>query len=203
MAVLRFALAPALKALRVAMKDVFPFAGKNTGWLYAQRFGPEVLGAGMMAAAAPPDASVGTRAAIAGEDLLASLGLSVFGSLAGRGVMKGRMARRIKAGKVPELVNAPSSQIPGLEKQLLRESAIQGANVGDMVMMPAQFMRPSPLLNAAHDEYAKKQQNAQAQALAVQQTQQSMKLEELMGYLAMGGGVATGVPLLRSPLANV
>jgi len=203
MAVLRFALAPALKALRVAMKDVFPFAGKNAGWLYAQRFGPEVLGAGMMAAAAPPDASVGTRAAIAGEDLLASLGLSVFGSLAGRGVMKGRMARRIKAGKVPELINAPSSQIPGLEKQLLRESAIQGANVGDMVMMPAQFMRPSPLLNAAHDEYAKKQQNAQAQALAVQQTQQSMKLEELMGYLAMGGGVATGVPLLRNPLMNV
>jgi len=203
MAVLRFALGPALKALRVAMKDVFPFAGKNAGWLYAQRFGPEVLGAGMMAAAAPPDASVGTRAAIAGEDLLASLGLSVFGSLAGRGVMKGRMARRIKAGKVPELINAPSSQIPGLEKQLLRESAIQGANVGDMVMMPAQFMRPSPLLNAAHDEYAKKQQNAQAQALAVQQTQQSMKLEELMGYLAMGGGVATGVPLLRNPLMNV
>ena len=203
MAVLRFALGPALKALRVAMKDVFPFAGKNAGWLYAQRFGPEVLGAGMMAAAAPPDASVGTRAAIAGEDLLASLGLSVFGSLAGRSLMKGRMARRIKAGKVPELVNAPSSQIPGLEKQLLRESAIQGANVGDMVMMPAQFMRPSPLLNAAHDEYAKKQQDAQAQALAVQQTQQSMKLEELMGYLAMGGGVATGVPLLRSPLANV
>ena len=203
MAVLRFALAPALKALRVAMKDVFPFAGKNTGWLYAQRFGPEVLGAGMMAAAAPPDASVGTRAAIAGEDVLVSLGLSVVGSLAGRSLMKGRMARRIKAGKVPELVNAPSSQIPGLEKQLLRESAIQGANVGDMVMMPAQFMRPSPLLNAAHDEYAKKQQNAQAQALAVQQTQQSMKLEELMGYLAMGGGVATGVPLLRSPLANV
>jgi len=117
--------------------------------------------------------------------------------------MKGRMARRIKAGKVPELVNAPSSQIPGLEKQLLRESAIQGANVGDMVMMPAQFMRPSPLLNAAHDEYAKKQQNAQAQALAVQQTQQSMKLEELMGYLAMGGGVGTGVPLLRNPLMNV
>ena len=203
MAVLRFALAPALKALRVAMKDVFPFAGKNAGWLYAQRFGPEVLGAGMMAAAAPPDASVGTRAAIAGEDLLASLGLSVFGSLAGRGVMKGRMARRIKAGKVPELVNAPSSQIPGLEKQLLRESAIQGANVGDMVMMPAQFMRPSPLLNAAHDEYAKKQQNAQAQALAVQQTQQSMKLEELMGYLTMGAGVGTVVPLLRNPLMNV
>ena len=203
MAVLRFALAPALKALRVAMKDVFPFAGKNAGWLYAQRFGPEVLGAGMMAAAAPPDASVGTRAAIAGEDLLASLGLSVFGSLAGRGVMKGRMARRIKAGKVPELVNAPSSQIPDLTKHLLRESAIQGANVGDMVMMPAQFMRPSPLLNAAHDEYAKKQQDAQAQALAVQQTQQSMKLEELMGYLAMGGGVATGVPLLRNPLMNV
>ena len=205
MAALRFALAPALKALRVAMKDVFPYTGKNAGWMYAQRFGPELMGAGMMAAAAPPDTSVGTRAAIGGEDVLASLGLSVLGSLGGRGLMKGRMARRMKAGKVPELVNAPSNQVPALKNQLLREAAIQGANVGDMAMMPAQFMRPSPLLNAAHDDYIRKQEEAyaQSQVMTAEQLEERMKLEGLMELLLAGGGVAAGVPLLRSPLANV
>jgi len=213
---LRMAMAPALRAF----KQIFPFRGKGAPMQYAFRFGPELLGAGMMAAAAPPETSVGTRALIGGEDILASLGLSLLGSGIGRTIARGSMARKMgrrpgglpmrsgievldDAGKNINLSGLSPAKRAHQQRRALAMAGVEGAGIGDMVMMPAQFMRPSPLLNAAHDEYAKKQQDAQAQALAVQQTQQSMKLEELMGYLAMGGGVATGVPLLRSPLANV
>jgi hypothetical protein len=56
----------------------------------------------------------------------------------------------------------------GLRKEALQMAAEQGASIGDMMMMPAQFLRPSPLLNAANDEYYQRQETANEQALAAQ-----------------------------------
>ena len=218
---LRMAMAPALRAL----KQIFPFRGKSAPMQYAFRFGPELMGAGMMAAAAPPEASVGTRAAIAGEDVLASLGLSLLGSGIGRKVARGRMVRKMgrtskgmpkisgidpldDAGQSIDLSGLSPAQVAQQRRRALHMAGVEGAGIGDMMMMPAQFMRPSPLLNAAHDDYIRKQTdpnigNAQAQAMTAEQLQSRMELEGLMELLLAGGGVAAGVPLLRSPLVNV
>ena len=213
---LRMAMAPALRAL----KQIFPFRGKSAPMQYAFRFGPELMGAGMMAAAAPPEASVGTRAAIAGEDVLASLGLSLLGSGIGRKVARGRMVRKMgrtskgmpkisgidpldDAGQSIDLSGLSPAQVAQQRRRALHMAGVEGAGIGDMMMMPAQFMRPSPLLNAAHDDYIRKQENAQAQVMTAEQLESRMELEGLMELLLAGGGVAAGVPLLRSPLVNV
>jgi hypothetical protein len=213
---LRMAMAPALRAF----KQIFPFKGKSAPMQYAFRFGPELLGAGMMAAAAPPETSVGTRALIGGEDILASLGLSLLGSGIGRGIARGRMGRKMgmtakglpkrsgievldDAGKNIDLSGLSPAQRAHQQRRALAMAGAEGAGIGDMMMMPAQFMRPSPLLNAAHDDYIRKQENAQAQVMTAEQLESRMELEGLMELLLAGGGVAAGVPLLRSPLVNV
>jgi len=204
---LRMAMAPALRAF----KQIFPFRGKRAPMQYAFRFGPELLGAGMMAAAAPPETSIGTRTLIGGEDVLVSIGLSLLGSGIGRTVSRGRMARKMgklpggrlpkhsdfevldEFGEVMDLSGLSPAGKAGLRRRALIEAGEGGANIGDMVMMPAQFLRPSPLLNAAHDEYYQKQETAREQELAAQQIEKTMQVEGLMELLAGSGGVVAGI----------
>jgi len=202
---LRMAMAPALRAF----KQIFPFRGKRAPMQYAFRFGPELLGAGMMAAAAPPETSIGTRALIGGEDILASIGLSLLGSGIGRTVSRGRMARKMRGpdgrltrsgievldefGEAMDLSGLSPAGKAGLRKRALIEAGEGGANIGDMLVMPAQFLRPSPLLNAAHDEYYQKQETAREQELAAQQIEKTMQVEGLMELLAGSGGVVAGI----------
>ena len=202
---LRMAMAPALRAF----KQIFPFRGKRAPMQYAFRFGPELLGAGMMAAAAPPETSIGTRTLIGGEDVLVSIGLSLLGSGIGRTVSRGRMARKMRGpdgrltrsgievldefGEAMDLSGLSPAGKAGLRKRALIEAGEGGANIGDMVMMPAQFLRPSPLLNAAHDEYYQKQETAREQELAAQQIEKTMQVEGLMELLAGSGGVVAGI----------
>ena len=208
---LRMAMAPALRAF----KQIFPFKGKDAPMQYAFRFGPELLGAAMMATAAPPETSLGTRALIGGEDILASLGLSLLGSGIGRSIGRRRMAKKIgkvegmdllnrknieALGRDGEVMNLSGHSVAGragLRKEALQMAAQQGASIGDMMMMPAQFLRPSPSLNAANDEYYQKQETANEQALAAQQIEKTMQVEGLMELLAASGGVTAGV--LNSP----
>ena len=218
---LRMAMAPALRAF----KQIFPFRGKRAPMQYAFRFGPELLGAGMMAAAAPPETSIGTRTLIGGEDVLVSIGLSLLGSGIGRTVSRGRMARKMRGpdgrltrsgievldefGEAMDLSGLSPAGKAGLRRRALIEAGEGGANIGDMVMMPAQFLRPSPLLNAAHDEYYQKQETAREQELAAQQIEKTMQVEGLMELLAGSGGVVAGIQnspgsgLMRSGLSGL
>ncbi len=219
---LRMAMAPALRAF----KQIFPFRGKRAPMQYAFRFGPELLGAGMMAAAAPPETSIGTRALIGGEDILASIGLSILGSGIGRTVARRRMGRKMgigpgglpkrsgievldEFGEKMDLSGLSPAGKAGLRRRALIEAGEGGANIGDMVMMPAQFLRPSPLLNAAHNEYYLKQETAREQELAAQQIEKTMQVEGLMELLAGSGGVVAGIQnspgsgLMRSGLSGL
>ncbi len=218
---LRMAMAPALRAF----KQIFPFRGKRAPMQYAFRFGPELLGAGMMAAAAPPETSIGTRTLIGGEDVLVSIGLSLLGSGIGRTVSRGRMARKMRGpdgrltrsgievldefGEAMDLSGLSPAGKAGLRRRALIEAGEGGANIGDMVMMPAQFLRPSPLLNAAHNEYYQKQETAREQELAAQQIEKTMQVEGLMELLAGSGGVVAGIQnspgsgLMRSGLSGL
>ena len=212
---IRMAMAPALRAF----KEIFPFHGKGAPMHYAMRFGPELLGAGMMAAAAPPETGLGTRALIGGEDVLASLGLSVLGSGIGRTLGRRRMAKKMgmtskglpKRGGIEILDEAGqnidlSGMSPALaakqRQNAIKMAGMEGASLGDMVMMPAQFLRPSPSLNAAQDDYIRKQQDLQAAAEAQQGVNEQMNLEGLMEALIAIGGTAGGAHMLRnlSPL---
>ena len=218
---LRMAMAPALRAF----KQIFPFRGKRAPMQYAFRFGPELLGAGMMAAAAPPETSIGTRTLIGGEDVLVSIGLSLLGSGIGRTVSRGRMARKMRGpdgrltrsgievldefGEAMDLSGLSPAGKAGLRRRALIEAGEGGANIGDMLVMPAQFLRPSPLLNAAHDEYYQKQETAREQELAAQQIEKTMQVEGLMELLAGSGGVVAGIQnspgsgLMRSGLSGL
>ena len=100
-------------------------------------------------------------------------------------------------GEVMDLSGYSPAGRAGLRKEALQMAAQQGASIGDMMMMPAQFLRPSPLLNAANDEYYQKQETAREQALAAQQIEKTMQVEGLMELLAASGGLTAGV--LNSP----
>jgi hypothetical protein len=185
---LRFA--AGIPALTRALKDIFPAkSGKDYASL-ALRFGPELLGAGLVASSLPVGTEGGARALAAGEELATSVGLSLLGNLAGRGVARNMAARRLNNLDTKPL---PEGVSP---RQYAREMTDMGMNIGDVAALPLQFFVPRAFYNSQLDEYVNQQQGGKRSEAEAQDSEEDMNLA--LAALLTSGALGTGGMALGS-----
>jgi hypothetical protein len=160
---------------------------------------------------APPDATLGERAALMGEDLAYGIGASLLGQTAGgmRGARKYRAAQ--KAGKpvsVMQNVEGPDGKPikgpdgkPVQQQVVLSEDQVIDRNMGygDMMAMPAMAFLPRPLSQGVY-EAAGERANQAAQETAA--AEQQMNEQQLLLAAAMSGGQGIYQALYGSQFAN-
>ena len=174
-------LAAGVPALIRALKGVFPVPKTGKDYMgYALRLGPEMLGAGMMAANLPGDVDGGTRALAGLEELAMSLGLSTLGSLGGRSIAGRRMRSQFRKGKF----EVPEGQT---RSQVYDEGLSMGTSLGDAAVLPLQFLAPRPFFNSQLEKFASEQPARQVAEEQEDQKNTDMMIAALLASGALGG----------------
>lgn len=172
--------AGAIPALTRALKGMFPAPKTGRDYMnYAIRYVPELLGAGLSAASLPgEDVDMGTRALAAGEELATSLGLSMAGSLAGRGLAGRRAMNQIRKGnfEVPDGMT---------RRQAVNEALEMGTTLGDSAVLPLQFFAPRPFYNSQVEQYMAEQPRQQV----VEEQEQQANTETMIAALLASGAL--------------
>lgn len=183
-----FRFAAGIPALTRALRDIFPVGNSKDYASLALRFGPELLGAGLMASTLPEGTDGSTRAIAAGEELATSVGLSLLGNMAGRGVARNVASRRLKnldRKPLPEGMNP---------RQYVKETTDMGVNIGDVAALPMQYMVPRAFYNSQLDSYVEQQQGGDGSVEQAKESEEEMNIA-LAALLASGALGTAGMSL--------